>query len=316
MVLSIDFDQTIVRSNFPEIIEILPNAKEVISYLSSRGHEIIIDSCRTGEAERQMRGFLKYNEIPFDWINKNSPRSIKKWGSDTRKISCDVQIDDKSIFLQHSMIFHGRESILNNLWYTVDNHMMYLEKPLIICIIGESGVGKTMVSDYFKYEYGVNMIESYTDRPRRTPHEKGHTFVSHNQMEKIMTRPMLAHTEFGGYSYCCLVDDIQSYNTYVIDEFGFKHLRDTYWEDYDIYSIRIHRDKDKRIESVGQERVGRDEGRFTMKDAEFDYVIHNVTDNKQDVFDAVDSFVKEFRFEKRFEDYIPLIIDDGDTEKY
>lgn len=314
MVLSIDFDKTIVNSEYPKIISLLPNAKEVITYLHQRGHEIIIDSCRNAEAEKQARGFLKYNEIPFDWFNKNSPRVIKKWGSDTRKISCDVRIDDKSIFLQHSMLFNGENAILNNLWYTVDNHMMYLEKPLIICIIGESGVGKTMVSEYFKYEYGVNMIESYTDRPKRSPNEKGHTFVSHRQMEKIMTREMLAHTEYSGYQYCCLRDDVQSCNTYVIDQHGFKHLRDTYWEQYDIYSIRIHRDKDKRIESVGQERVDRDKGRFTMKDVEFDYVIHNETENKQDVFDAVKDFVSEFRFEKRFEEYVPLMIEEDDGE--
>lgn len=310
MIISIDFDNVIAYDNYPKIGELLPYAKDVIKYLYGRGHEIIINSCRNGEYEKQMRGFLKYHEIPYSWINRNSPRMIRKYGSDTRKISCDIQIDDRDFFLTNNMFIMGMQPVLNNLWPTIDQGMSYLERPLIICIVGESGAGKTMASEYFRYEYGVNMIESYTDRPKRESNERGHKFISPTNMDKIWEREMLACTEWNGYRYCCLADDVERVCTYVIDEHGLKMLMDKYWDKFDIYSIRIHRDKSKRIESVGEDRVNRDEGKFNMKDSEFDYVIHNETDSKEDVFSAIREFVDKFRFLNRFEEYLPLIIDE------
>lgn len=314
MILSFDFDATIVEDKYPEIGELLPNAKEVITYLFNRAHEIIIDSCRTGDAEKQMKGFLKYNDIPFDYINKNSVRRIKQYGTDTRKISCDISIDDKNLFIANDIVMKGKSFVDQYLWQNIDSIMLFCEKPLVICVIGESGSGKSMVAEYFEYQYGVNLIQSYTDRPRRFSGEKGHTFLSPRQMEKVCEGDMLAYTEFGGYKYCCLYDDIKHANCYVIDEDGFEMLKKNWNEVLDIYSIRIHRDYDKRVESAGKERVERDKGRFKLPNKTFDLTIQNLTDDKNIVYAEIDNFVKQYRFTGRFEPYETLIIDDGSYE--
>lgn len=318
MIIAVDFDETFVYSKFPKIEGILPNAKEVVNYLHSRGHDIIFNSCRNGVAEKNMRGFLKYNDVKYSHINENSPRMIRKYGSDTRKISCDLQIDDRDFLLQQNMIYNGKENVQEYLWRTVDQVMPMVEKPLIICIVGESGTGKTMISNYFQYQYGVNMIESYTDRPKRHNNEGGHTFVSEKIMDDVWKQEKLAETIYGGYRYCCLTQDITTSNTYVIDEHGLKMLIDKWHDDIDIYSIRVHRDKENRIRDVGQERVDRDAERFTLPDSYFDYVIHNVTDDKQYVYDEIDNFVKHFRFENRFKSYELQtdIEEDGEDNEY
>ena len=317
MIISIDFDETIVRGDFPNIDELIPKAKEVISYWYSRGHEIIIDSCRTGDVERQMRGFLKYNDIPFDWLNKNSPRRIRKYKTDTRKISCDLSIDDKNLFIQSDMWFNGADVVQDSLWYTADQLMMSMERPLIICIVGESGVGKTMVAEYFEYEYGVNLIQSYTDRNKRFEGETGHKFVSPDRMDNLLLGDTIAETTYSEKGkpkarYCCLLDDVDRVNTYIITEDGLKQLQENWDDVFDIYSIRIKRDYDKRLEAAGIDRVARDEGRFTLPDSEYDFIINNVIEEKEYVYEQVREFVKKFRFKNRFEDYIPIADDELD----
>lgn len=310
MIISVDFDNTVCEEQYPLIGELLPNVKEVINYIFDRGHEIIINTCRNDIALREAIGFLKYNEIKYDYVNKNSPRAIKRWGSDTKKISCDLSIDDKSLFIQYNWYLQGKEFSQSILWRDVDRIMYEMEKPLVICIVGESGVGKSMVADYFQYEYNVNLIQSYTDRPKRFHNEGGHTFVSPVRMDAILQEEVLAETTFGSARYCCLRSDIVDSNVYVLDERGLQMLKQNWEHELDIYSIRIHRQEDKRLESVGEERIKRDEGKFTLNDEYYDYVIQNVNDDQEDVFASVKEFVKQFRFEKRFLPYEIMIEDD------
>jgi guanylate kinase len=309
MIVSVDYDSTIVADEYPKIGEALPNAKEVMQYLFDRGHELIINSCRTGEAEKQMVGWLRYHKYPYDWVNKNSPRMIKKYGTDTRKISADIHIDDKCLLWYYNSWTNGITHLYDNMWRTIDLIMRDVEKPLVICIVGESGAGKSLVADYFTYTWGVNLIQSYTDRPKRDNKEQGHTFVSETQMDRILlrTEDVLAQTTYSNYRYCCLLDDVRKEaNIYVITEDGLKSLQDNWGNTFDIYTIRIHRDEDKRIKSVGKDRVARDEGRYTLPDSYFDYVIFNVTDEVKVLYDSVNEFVKKHRFKGRFEEYITL----------
>jgi hypothetical protein len=95
MIFAIDFDGTIVEQRkYPEIGELLPGAKEVITELRRRQHFIIIWSCREGAAASKMVLFLWQNKIPFDSINQNAPTSIVGFLSHSRKLYADVYIDD------------------------------------------------------------------------------------------------------------------------------------------------------------------------------------------------------------------------------
>lgn len=311
MVITVDFDDTIVYNTFPQIGSMLPFADEIINYLFDRGHTIIIDSCRTGDTERQMVGWLKYNNIKYSWVNKNCPRRIKRYGGDTRKISCDISIDDKSLYCQYDMLAKGKTTMQENFWLSVDEVMQIKEAtmPLIICIVGESGSGKSTAADYFTHEYGIQLLPSYTNRPKRDAKESGHVFLSDRQMEKVLERETLAATKYGDYSYCCLTDDLQNVSLYVITEDGLEALKQG-WDEYmDIYSIRIHRDYDKRLKHAGKERVERDEGRYKQPDSYFDYVIHNVTEDKNILFTDIDKFMTKYRFKNRLEPYTLLKVE-------
>jgi uncharacterized HAD superfamily protein len=97
MILSIDFDGTICEQSFPEVGALRKNADKYIRKLYEDGHEIIINTCRTGKYEGMAQDFLDANNIPYYYINSNLPEVIAKYKQDCRKISADVYIDDKCL---------------------------------------------------------------------------------------------------------------------------------------------------------------------------------------------------------------------------
>jgi hypothetical protein len=82
---------------FPLIGEMKPNANVVINCLYQCGDNIIINTCRAGEYADNAKQWLIDNRISFTTFNENLPELIEKYGSDTRKMSGDVYIDDKNL---------------------------------------------------------------------------------------------------------------------------------------------------------------------------------------------------------------------------
>lgn len=156
-------------------------------------------------------------------------------------------------------------------------------KPLIICIIGESGSGKTLMAETFENFYKYHLIQSYTTRLPRVPDENGHTFITEAQFDKFQfeNKEMIAYTKFGAFRYCCLRDDVHDYNTYVIDETGLTLLKKNYSDKFHIYSIRVKADEKQRKLRVSPERLHRDKGQFIMSEKSFDFVYHNSYDMKE-----------------------------------
>lgn len=148
------------------------------------------------------------------------------------------------------------------------------QRQLIIAIIAESGAGKTTLAEHLKFFFGINLIESYTDRPRRTPDEIGHTFMDKNEFDQLDANNYLAYTIFGDYRYCCLYSDLAKLNSYVIDENGYSMLKRLDQSKYLVKSIRIVCSEAERLKRAGLERVNRDNGRFTIPYSEFD-IIYN-----------------------------------------
>lgn len=97
MTIVIDFDGTIVEMAYPEIGELRLNAKEVINRLYREGHDIVINTCRSGKYETAAIVFLIKNQIPFHCVNRNLEKIIAEYEQDTRKLSGDVYIDDKNL---------------------------------------------------------------------------------------------------------------------------------------------------------------------------------------------------------------------------
>jgi hydroxymethylpyrimidine pyrophosphatase-like HAD family hydrolase len=97
MIISIDFDGTIVFDRYPEVGPMKPLVKEVIEGWKADGHIVLINSCRTGRYEAAAVDFLLENQIPFDYMNCNHPGQIVQYKMDCRKLSADLYIDDKNL---------------------------------------------------------------------------------------------------------------------------------------------------------------------------------------------------------------------------
>lgn len=150
------------------------------------------------------------------------------------------------------------------------------KKPLIICIAGESGSGKSLAAEYIEQEYKIPMIQSYTDRLPRYEGENGHTFVTKEQFDAFKEEDMIAFTNFGDRRYCCLHRDVLPANTYVIDEKGIDWLQGEYSGLYDIVTVRVSRDYNLRLEQIDKERLDRDAKMFYKPLSDYDY---NMTNN-------------------------------------
>jgi guanylate kinase len=260
LTLIVDFDGTIVSSQYPRIGTLMSGAKETINKWYGQGHKIGVWTCRAGEHLDNCRRFLQSNGILYHFLNENDPDIIDFYGIDTRKASGDIYFDDKNIGG-----FPG--------WQKADEYVQWKShrKPVVICIVGESGSGKSTLAEYIESNFGVSIIQSYTTRPRRTPDETGHTFVSDAEFDAFNKDDMIAFTEFGGRRYCCLHSDVKEENTYVIDEVGLRYLVEKYSDIYDIKTIRVTCGRDERVKRAGKKRVSRDEGMFVMPKTLFDF---------------------------------------------
>jgi hypothetical protein len=93
MVIAIDFDGTIVEHEFPNIGPLKEGSKEALKAFKKAGHKIAIWTCRQGDDERQVRQFLRDNNIPYDSVNT----PVAGYDLGTRKIFADLYIDDKGL---------------------------------------------------------------------------------------------------------------------------------------------------------------------------------------------------------------------------
>ena len=164
-------------------------------------------------------------------------------------------------------------------------------KSKIFCIVGESGTGKTALAQYLEEYYNIPMIQSYTDRKPRYVGENGHKFISEEDFDRIDIDEMIAITEFGRHRYCCLHEDVEKINTYVIDEKGLDYLIEHHSDKYEIVSIRLYRMDE--LKCVSPERLARDEGMFKKGVYDFDYLIINNYKHIDEFYDRIDEFMNE-----------------------
>lgn len=98
MIIAVDFDGTLVESEYPKIGKFKKGAKETLAKLYNEGHHIIIWTCRSEKALSACEQFLKRNNVKYHSINKSNLENLAlhKW-IDTRKVYADIYIDDKHI---------------------------------------------------------------------------------------------------------------------------------------------------------------------------------------------------------------------------
>ena len=97
MILGVDFDGTLSLGQWPECG---PANNKLIKFLLHRqelGDKLILWTCRENNELTAAVEWCEDNGLLFDAINDNLPEIIEKYGSNSRKISCDFYIDDKAI---------------------------------------------------------------------------------------------------------------------------------------------------------------------------------------------------------------------------
>lgn len=95
-IIAVDFDGTLCYSSWPDVGE--PN-KDLIDYLKEwrrLGNKLILWTCRAGEALDLAVSWCASLDLEFDAVNDNLPEIVELYGNNSRKITCDLYIDDRA----------------------------------------------------------------------------------------------------------------------------------------------------------------------------------------------------------------------------
>ena len=96
MIIAVDFDGTLCEECWPEIGA--PNLRLIgeLIYRKGLGDKLILWTCRSDIQLMQAVTWCKSFGLTFDAVNENLPEIIERYGSDSRKITADIYIDDRA----------------------------------------------------------------------------------------------------------------------------------------------------------------------------------------------------------------------------
>lgn len=89
-------------------------------------------------------------------------------------------------------------------------------------IVGRTAAGKDTLVHILEEEYGFRQVLSATTRPRRSPDEATHRFVTED--EAAAEADKVAQTRIGGYLYYATRADVEAADIYIIDPPGMMQL--------------------------------------------------------------------------------------------
>ena len=107
MIFAVDFDGTLSFGKWPEVG---PANEGLFRFLKKRkclGDQLILWTCREGEELEQAIIWCKEKGLYFDAVNDNLIEVKKKYGKNSRKISCDFYIDDRAVNGEIYRLFEG-----------------------------------------------------------------------------------------------------------------------------------------------------------------------------------------------------------------
>ena len=106
-IIAVDFDGTLAYSDWPGLGD--PNLK-LIEYLlkeNAAGNKLILWTCRAGKPLADAVNWCRDYGLVFDAVNDNLPEIVELYGNNSRKITCDIYIDDRSVFVDSAGKLQG-----------------------------------------------------------------------------------------------------------------------------------------------------------------------------------------------------------------
>lgn len=96
-IIAVDFDGTLCESAWPEIGPAKEGVLAVLRGEQHRGARLILWTNRTGALLEDAVEWCRGRGLEFDAVNENLPEIIERYGTDSRKITADVYLDDKAL---------------------------------------------------------------------------------------------------------------------------------------------------------------------------------------------------------------------------
>lgn len=98
-IIAVDFDGTLCYSNWPELGEANTVLIDYLLQEKAAGNKLILWTCRAGKALTDATKWCNEQGLTFDAVNDNLPEIVAHYGNNSRKITCDIYIDDKSVYI-------------------------------------------------------------------------------------------------------------------------------------------------------------------------------------------------------------------------
>ena len=179
-------------------------------------------------------------------------------------------------------------------------------KPLLLCLIGKSGSGKSTIAERLNRRFGYVQAKSYTTRPVRVDDGNDintHTFITREQIADFQD-DIVAYNEYNNNAYFVTRKMLEGCNLYVVDKEGLIQLYKNY-HGKDILAIYIDCDSSiasRRMAERGDtdeqimKRLQYDEKAFANCQELCDFVIPNEVQNGvNDIVDWIDGLYRFYR---------------------
>lgn len=138
-----------------------------------------------------------------------------------------------------------------------------------LLIIGRTASGKDTLADALRRSCGMTFVKSCTTRPRRTPDEDTHVFLTEQQAEPLV-RDAVAYTKIGDYIYFTTAQQVMETEGYVIDPIGMRMLC-TNMPDTSFVIAYVHADStERRQHALRRGDAARESAAFAARDASED----------------------------------------------
>lgn len=172
-------------------------------------------------------------------------------------------------------------------------------KPIIL-IVGASASGKTTFAEELESQCNLKAIPSYCTRAPRYDGEKGHTFITDEEFNRL--EDILAYAETTGSRYAVTKEmfENEQYSVYVIDNSGVKYLKEHYKGDRPWFVAYITTPLMQRFNRM-MERQGDlefavsriEHDAIEFRDVDYDIQIENADGKYSEAFASLYMFCKQ-----------------------